>query len=412
MSITSGFFNGVDRQYDAEQMSSIFDGIVRDGVFESYGSKFRVRSSAANDNRVIVGSGRAWFDHTWTLNDADLSLTLSPSEAVLKRIDAIVLDVDRNVGVRANTIKVIKGVPATNPTIPARIKSEENNQYMLAHIMRHPNKGITTDDITITVGSNECPWVTAPIQSISVEPLFTQLRAEWTAWYNGFQSKAHHQWSALQDIINTEWSQQSSQINQDAIAQRIEIKDEFVDFMRDSYESFQSFMTESNTAFSVFITTSESTFSSKITSWTTAYNTFMSGLTADAEAIFDDLTEQVEGMLLDTSAKLTQANADIAEVVLNGNLSIDKLKSDIATMAASAQSSIDASNAAVDALISAKQMQFDSWFAGLESALDGNVAAKLTADVLALQTDKADITYVNELVGDINLALEGVMSGE
>ncbi len=36
MSVTFGFYNSVngDRKYDAIQMSSIFDGIIRDGVFQ------------------------------------------------------------------------------------------------------------------------------------------------------------------------------------------------------------------------------------------------------------------------------------------------------------------------------------------------------------------------------------------
>ena len=36
MAVTSGFFNSVnhDRLYDAEQLSSIFDGIIIDGVMK------------------------------------------------------------------------------------------------------------------------------------------------------------------------------------------------------------------------------------------------------------------------------------------------------------------------------------------------------------------------------------------
>ena len=46
MSVTSGFFDSIngDRKYNAEQMSSIFDGIVTDGVFQNIGEAFRVQS--------------------------------------------------------------------------------------------------------------------------------------------------------------------------------------------------------------------------------------------------------------------------------------------------------------------------------------------------------------------------------
>lgn len=45
MSLTYGFFNSVnsDRVYDAEQISSIFDGLILDGVFASIGGKMIVK---------------------------------------------------------------------------------------------------------------------------------------------------------------------------------------------------------------------------------------------------------------------------------------------------------------------------------------------------------------------------------
>ena len=47
MALTSGFYNSIngDRTYNAEQMSSIFDGIINDGVFASIGKVFQVKVS-------------------------------------------------------------------------------------------------------------------------------------------------------------------------------------------------------------------------------------------------------------------------------------------------------------------------------------------------------------------------------
>ena len=44
---------------------------------------------------VTVGTGRAWFDHTWTLNDTPLTLEIEPASEMVVRIDAVVLDIDR-----------------------------------------------------------------------------------------------------------------------------------------------------------------------------------------------------------------------------------------------------------------------------------------------------------------------------
>lgn len=74
MSVTYGFYNSKDgdRRYDAIQMSSIFDGIIRDGILQHVGTAMMVKESEAMI--VNVGIGRAWFNHTWTLNDALLPL--------------------------------------------------------------------------------------------------------------------------------------------------------------------------------------------------------------------------------------------------------------------------------------------------------------------------------------------------
>lgn len=63
MSVTYGFYNSKnrDRRYDAIQMSSIFDGIIRDGVLQHFGTAMMVKESEGM--MVNVGIGRAWFNH-------------------------------------------------------------------------------------------------------------------------------------------------------------------------------------------------------------------------------------------------------------------------------------------------------------------------------------------------------------
>ena len=134
MSVTYGFYNSKnrDRRYDAIQMSSIFDGIIRDGVLQHFGTAMMVKESEGM--MVNVGIGRAWFNHTWTLNDALLPLTLPLSEVILNRIDAVVLEVDARESVRANSIKIVKGTPASSPKNPTLVKTNDRWQYPLAYI--------------------------------------------------------------------------------------------------------------------------------------------------------------------------------------------------------------------------------------------------------------------------------------
>lgn len=172
MSVTYGFYNSKnkDRRYDAIQMSSIFDGIIRDGILQHVGTAMMVNASTGM--MVNVGIGRAWFNHTWTLNDALLPLSVPESEVILNRIDAVVLEVDSRESIRANAIKIIKGTPATNPVKPTMISTNDRWQYPLAYI--RVNSGVTSirqADITNAVGTSECPFVTAPLEMMSIDAL-------------------------------------------------------------------------------------------------------------------------------------------------------------------------------------------------------------------------------------------------
>lgn len=185
MSVTFGFYNSVnhDRRYNALQMSSIFDGIIRDGIFMSIGTAMIVK--AASGMTVNVGEGRAWFDHTWTLNDSELPVKLEASELILNRIDAIVLDVDHRDSVRANSIIAIKGTPASNPVAPTLIRTTDHNQYPLCNIyVKAGVTEITQSNITNLVGTGSCPFITGILESIDIEDLVSQWEAQWNEFYS------------------------------------------------------------------------------------------------------------------------------------------------------------------------------------------------------------------------------------
>ena len=59
MAFTYGFFNSLngDRKYTAEQLSSIFDGLITDGVFDSIGDI--LATVPGSGMQVIVKSGKA-----------------------------------------------------------------------------------------------------------------------------------------------------------------------------------------------------------------------------------------------------------------------------------------------------------------------------------------------------------------
>lgn len=189
MAVTYGFYDSLnhDRLYNAQQMSAIFDGIINDGVFMSVGNQFH--TVAGTGMQVIVKSGRAWFDSTWTLNDAEYPLSIDAADVLLTRIDAVVLEVNSEVATRANTIKVVKGTPASTPAKPTLTNTATIHQHALAYVTVAKNTtAITNSMIEIVVGKTETPYVTAILQTTDITDLYNQWEDYFQNWFDNVRS--------------------------------------------------------------------------------------------------------------------------------------------------------------------------------------------------------------------------------
>lgn len=246
MAFTFGFYNALnhDRRYNAIQVSSIFDGIVRDGVFMSIGGHMNVQATN-NGFNIVVESGRAWFNHTWSLLDADYPMVVEPSDVLEDRIDAVVLEVNENVDVRLNSIKIIKGEPAASPKKPALTNNLDVHQYPLAYITVPANSvTLTQSNVENAVGTSATPFVTGILETIDIDDLIAQWKSQWndwteevdlnwnnwfetvnnawTAWFNQSQSdwedilqERTEEWEEIKDTIDSEWASQQGSINSD-----------------------------------------------------------------------------------------------------------------------------------------------------------------------------------------------------
>ena len=221
MSVSCGFYNSLngDRKYDAIQMSQIFDGIVNDGVYMSIGDHLNVTPNAGMT--VSVGTGRAWFNHTWTLNDAILPLTLDDAEVIVNRIDAIVLEVNAERETRNNEIKIVKGTPATVPEKPTLVNTDDVHQYPLAYItVDHDVTEITASMIENAVGTSATPFVTGIIETINIDTLVAQWGAQWTEWF-AQQKSTMEEWTEEQQTEFEEWVETIRYIFDDTTAGRL-----------------------------------------------------------------------------------------------------------------------------------------------------------------------------------------------
>ena len=206
MTISSGFFNSVnhDRLYDAEQFGSIFDGVINDGVYEHVGDAFNVSPNSSVNDSVIIGTGRAWFNHTWILNDSQYSVTLNPPNLVLPRYDALVLDIDRRDSVRKNSITIVEGTPNSTPQYPAMINEELHKQYPFAYVLLNPGNSeiISAENITYNVGTSTCPLVTGPLEVISDDNFFQQMNAKFETFKDDLDEEFTVWFDGIKDLIN------------------------------------------------------------------------------------------------------------------------------------------------------------------------------------------------------------------
>lgn len=207
MALTFGFYDSLnhDRLYNAQQMSAIFDGIINDGVFASVGSHFSVVPGTGM--HVLVKSGRAWFNSTWTLNDSDIDLTIDAADSLLGRIDTVVLEVNSEQATRANSIKVVKGTAASTPAKPTLTNTTTVHQHPLAHITVAKNTtAITASMIEIVVGKTDCPFVTAILQTTDITNLFEKWENDFQTWFSTVRSTLDGDVALnLQNQIDANW---------------------------------------------------------------------------------------------------------------------------------------------------------------------------------------------------------------
>ena len=199
MAFTFGFYNAKDvlektpegktelvpdRRYDAVQISQIFDGIISDGVYATY-KKAMILKSSGDTNYIVVQPGRAWFDHTWNYVDTEMLMEAPASDTTYDRYDAVVLDIQSDMDHRENAIIWVQGTPSQDPQRPEMIKDYEHHQYPLGYILRPANsETISQAQITNTVGTEECPFVTGIIETIKTDDLIMQ----WEAQFEEFMS--------------------------------------------------------------------------------------------------------------------------------------------------------------------------------------------------------------------------------
>lgn len=191
MSLTSGFFNSQngDRIYSTYQISEFLDGLVEDGIYKNINDGnhlgFQVYELSTPGMGVNVGMGRAWFNQTWTYNSSSYEVLLSPSSAILSRIDAICLRIDKTREGRNNSIVVVEGDAASEPEKPEVVNSSGIYNYILAWVsVPAGTSSISNANIENNIGIG-IPFIKGVVEEgITTEELLTQWKGEFDEWFD------------------------------------------------------------------------------------------------------------------------------------------------------------------------------------------------------------------------------------
>lgn len=221
MAVSYGFFDSYenDRTYEAADFNRLFDGIISDGVFEGVGEMFNV-TVGESGMMLIVGTGRAWFNNTWTYNDSVYPILIPDSETLLNRIDAIVLEVDKTNETRANRIYVISGEPSYDTPEKPTLKQEEGvYQYAIAYITVGAGvTELTEDNIEYVVGNEETPYVTGEIQQLDIENILLEWNSAFDDYFTSYKDTKQKEFKAfLGGIVNELTATQVGQLQADIL---------------------------------------------------------------------------------------------------------------------------------------------------------------------------------------------------
>ena len=219
MAITYGFFNAIkqsdgtyDRTYNADQMSTYFEGLVSDGVYESVDDAMQVLADTGM--QVQVGAGRAIIDSKWIKNTAAYPLIINAAHVTLNRYTAIIIRLD--LSARTIVITTKDGENATTPVKPVITNSETIKELCLAYV--YVGRGVTA--ITqaniedARPDNNVCGWVTSIVQQVDTSKLFLQWQTAYEEFYKQMQSWQNEQetgfsgWQNEQETEFSDWQQQ------------------------------------------------------------------------------------------------------------------------------------------------------------------------------------------------------------
>lgn len=179
MAFYSGFFNskGLDRTYTAEDFTSYLSSIICNGILDTYGQNFKL-TAASSGLGVLLGTGKAWINGHYFINDARYSIDLSEyQDESLPRYVGIAIYLDTTESVRSVTLKLFPGTPAESPQLPTIPQDEDHVRLLMYAVRLNPGATSLTerDWYDYREDANVCGYCKCILGKCKVTDLMAQM---------------------------------------------------------------------------------------------------------------------------------------------------------------------------------------------------------------------------------------------
>ena len=208
MAFSSGFFNskGLDRTYTAENFCDYLSSIICNGILDTYGQNFKL-TAASSGLKVILGTGKAWINGHYFVNDSRYTIDLSEyMDESLPRYVGIAIYLDTTESVRSVTLKLFPGTPAENPSLPSIPQDADHVRLLMYAVRLNPGATDLTENdwYDYREDKNVCGYCKCILGKCKVTEMLSQL-AQITAdmqEYNDTIAELSHQVEVLQTEVD------------------------------------------------------------------------------------------------------------------------------------------------------------------------------------------------------------------
>lgn len=202
-------------------MAIPFDGVITEGVFANWGDAFK--ATVTDSSTITIGSGKVWLNKKWIQNDSVYQMPIKVSDyASSTEPRTVVVCIDLKVEAyyrfaRFYIVEMRNYSSYTDMLNSITDRTRQNTLPLFTINFAAGDSSIQQSSITNLIGTSWCPYVTAPVQTVTVD----DIRAKWDASYNSLmrdivgntQTKANEAESNFEASFNTWFLTLKNQLN-------------------------------------------------------------------------------------------------------------------------------------------------------------------------------------------------------